>query len=57
MEHESITSEIISAAIKVHRALGPGISGVRLYGEACLKRELILRGLKVESQVALPGHL
>ena len=48
----SITGEIISAAIAVHRALGPGL--LESTYEACLTHELVQRGLKVERQKELP---
>jgi GxxExxY protein len=47
-----ITEIIIGAAIRVHRALGPGLlESVYL---ACLVYELAAEGFKVETQVALP---
>lgn len=47
-----ITGAIITAAMKVHSALGPGL----LEGayQACLAHELRKRGLEVDSQVPLP---
>lgn len=47
-----LTGLIITAAIKVHSALGPGL----LEGayEACLVHELRVRGLRVANQVVLP---
>jgi len=52
MENE-ISHKIIGAAIEVHKILGgPGLlEGVY---ESCLCHELVLRGLKVERQVAVP---
>ena len=51
MENE-ISRKIIGAVIEVHRLLGPGLlEGVY---ESCLCHELMLRGLKVERQVAVP---
>ncbi len=47
-----LTKEIISAAIEVHRALGPGLLE-SLY-EECLCRELSLRKVPFERQVPLP---
>ena len=47
-----ITESIISAAIEVHRALGPGL--LESAYEACLIFELAQRGLKVEQQKPLP---
>ena len=47
-----ITSEIIKAAIEVHRCLGPGLlESVYL---VCLVYELHKTGLKLETQKALP---
>ena len=52
MEINDITGEIVSAAMKVHSALGAGLfeSTYRL----CLRHELQRRGLRVEQEVALP---
>ena len=52
MENQ-ISHKIIGAAIEVHRILGgPGLlEGVY---ESCLCRELALRGLKTERQLAVP---
>ena len=49
---EDLTSEIIAAAIDVHRALGPGL--LESVYEECLCRELQLRGIVFERQVDLP---
>jgi GxxExxY protein len=52
MDIEGIAREIVDSAIKVHRALGPG-----LLESACQKRlayELRKRGLHVECEVMLP---
>jgi GxxExxY protein len=51
-EIDSLTSNIIGAAIEVHRALGPGL--LESAYEACLIHELCLRRLKVEHQKPLP---
>jgi GxxExxY protein len=51
-ENDSLTGNIIGAAIDVHRALGPGL--LESAYEACLVYELRLRGLKVEAQKPLP---
>src|SRR5439155_15967770 len=45
---------VIGAAIEVHRHLGPGL--LELTYEACLCRELELRGIAFECQVPLPVH-
>jgi len=47
-----ITSQIIGAAIDVHRALDPGL--LESAYEACLAYELIQREMKVEQQKPLP---
>jgi GxxExxY protein len=47
-----ITESIIGAAIKVHRALGPGL--LESAYEACLAFELTQCGLTVEQQKPLP---
>ncbi|MGH9446491.1 MAG: GxxExxY protein, partial [Terriglobia bacterium] len=47
-----ITESIIGAAIRVHRALGPGL--LESAYEACLAFELGKRGLRVEQQKPLP---
>ena len=51
-EIDPLTSNIIGAAIEVHRALGPGL--LESAYEACLIHELCLRRLKVEHQKPLP---
>jgi GxxExxY protein len=48
---DPLTREIIGAAIEVHKALGPGL--LESAYEACLARELSLRGLGVERQVEI----
>ena len=48
----SISAEIIDAAIEVHRALGPGL--LESAYSTCLAYELRQRGFLVETQVALP---
>jgi len=50
--HNKLTSEIIAAAIEVHRRLGPGL--MESAYEACLIYELRKRRLKAFSQVGLP---
>lgn len=47
-----ITRQILDASITVHKIMGPGL--VESVYEYCLKRELELRGLKVQSQVSIP---
>ncbi|WP_029132622.1 GxxExxY protein [Sedimenticola selenatireducens] len=49
---EEVASEVVDAAIKVHREMGPGLlEGVY---EACLEYELRTRGVPVLRQVGLP---
>ena len=47
-----LTRQIIGAAMRVHAVLGPGL--LESTYEACLKHELVRRGFRVETQVALP---
>ena len=48
----TLTEQIIGAAIEVHRALGPGL--LESVYEACLAQELMVRGLRTARQVPLP---
>ena len=52
MEINAITGEIVSAGMKVHTALGPGLFE-RTY-QLCMRHELLVRGLRVEHERALP---
>ena len=52
MEIYHFTGEIISAAIEVHKSLGPGL--LESAYEECLCRELDLRGITYERQKDLP---
>src|SRR6185436_3060671 len=52
MELNEITGEIVDAAIKVHKILGPGL--LESAYKTCLAFELRRRGLKVETEVAVP---
>lgn len=51
-EVEGLAKHSFDCALKVHRALGPGLRE-SVY-EICLKYELEKAGLRVESQVELP---
>jgi GxxExxY protein len=55
---EDIGKEIVDAAVKVHKSLGPGL--LESVYQKCLAYELEKRGLKVETEVSLPiqydGH-
>ena len=48
----NITSRIIEAAIRIHRAVGPGLLEKAYWG--CLCFELHSTGLRIETQKALP---
>lgn len=50
-ESNSLSNEIISAAIEVHRALGPGL--LESAYEACLCHELSLREIPYKTQVPI----
>jgi GxxExxY protein len=52
MELNAITGQIVDAAIKVHRSVGPGL--LESAYEGCLVYELRQRGLELKAQVALP---
>lgn len=52
LDENELSREIIGAAIKVHRELGPGL--LESTYEECLCRELSLRGFSFNRQVALP---
>lgn len=54
MDADKITGEIIGAAIKVHRALGPGL--LESVYEHALHLELTKSGLRSERQVAIPVY-
>ncbi len=52
MEENLITEKIIGSAIKIHKALGPGL--LESAYQACLYYELIKTGMFVEKEKALP---
>lgn len=52
MDIEAVARQIVDAAIKVHRALGPGL--LESAYQACLAHELRKRRLRVECEVTLP---
>ena len=52
MHKNEISGAIVDAAMKVHSALGSGL--LESAYAACLRHELIKRGLKVTSEVAVP---
>ncbi len=51
-QKDSLTEQIIGAAIQVHTELGPGL--LESIYEACLFHELSIQGLKVERQKSVP---
>jgi GxxExxY protein len=51
MDENDLTGEIISSAIEVHRALGPGL--LESVYQRCMGRELALRGVAYREQVQL----
>lgn len=52
LAHKQLTDSIISAAIKVHKALGPGL--LESAYESCLAHEFGLRGITFQRQVSVP---
>ena len=52
MTADDVAKDIVDAAIKVHRALGPGL--LESAYQACLAHELRRRQRRVECEVALP---
>ena len=52
MTADDVAKDIVDAAIKVHRALGPGL--LESAYQACLAHELCRRQHQVECEVAVP---
>lgn len=52
MNENEIAKEVVDAAIKIHKTLGPGL--LEKAYEECLAFELRKRGLKVDQQKGLP---
>ncbi len=52
MELNEITSEIINAAITVHKEIGSGL--LESVYQSCMIIEIINRGLHIESEVSVP---
>ena len=52
MKENEIGTQVLTAAIEVHRELGPGL--LESVYKIVLARELSIRGLSVERQVAVP---
>ena len=50
--HSELTGQIIAAAVEVHRELGPGL--LESAYQACMCRELSLRRIDFQTEVALP---
>jgi GxxExxY protein len=51
-EVERVCSEVVDAAFKVHRKMGPGL--LESAYQACLEYELLKRGLRVQKEVEVP---
>ena len=51
-ERDPLTEAVIGAAIEVHRHMGPGL--LESVYQACLEKELELRGMTFERQARLP---
>ncbi len=49
---DALAREVVDAAIKVHKTLGPGL--LESVYEACLAHELKSRNLAFETQISLP---
>ena len=58
MERDSVSHEVLGAAIAVHRALGPGL--LESVYQCCLVHELSTRSISVQRDVRVPivydGH-
>ena len=52
MDIEEVAKQIVDTAIKVHRALGPGL--LESAYQRCLAYELRKRGMAVETEIELP---
>jgi|TARA_B110001454_G_scaffold190652_1_gene189961 GxxExxY protein len=52
IKNDTLTEQIIGAAIRVHRELGPGL--LESAYETCLCYELSLNGLQIEKQKVIP---
>ncbi|HEX9628539.1 MAG TPA: GxxExxY protein [Pyrinomonadaceae bacterium] len=52
LQRNEISGAVVDEAMKIHSALGPGL--LESAYAACLKHELIKRGLRVASEVPLP---
>jgi GxxExxY protein len=52
VDRNEISGVVVDAAMKVHSALGPGL--LESAYAACLRHELIKRGLRVASEVPVP---
>ena len=53
-EVDALAREVVDSAIKVHRTLGPGL--LESVYEACLGRELDVRGIPIKVQVPVTVH-
>ena len=51
-EIEGMAEHVVDSAYKIHRSLGPGL--LESAYDACLKYELIKRGIEVSCQIEMP---
>ncbi|WP_134080971.1 GxxExxY protein [Thiohalophilus thiocyanatoxydans] len=51
-EIEEMAEHVVDSVYKIHRSLGPGL--LESAYEACLKHELIKRGIDVSCQIEMP---
>lgn len=51
-QYKALSSEILDASIEVHKTMGPGL--LESVYEYCLWKELGLRGIKAQRQIAVP---
>jgi GxxExxY protein len=52
MEPNEVSGQILDAALKVHKTLGPGL--LESVYRACLTHELRSRGLRVRTEISMP---
>jgi GxxExxY protein len=51
-QYNALSNEILDASIEVHKTMGPGL--LESVYEYCLWKELGLRGIRAEKQIAVP---
>ena len=52
MERDKLSKQILEALLEVHKIMGPGL--LESVYEACLMKELEIRGVKATNQVRIP---